>query len=308
MTSEGGSSGASPRDTASPPTVRDGATTASFQVTMPEPFTFSRPEEWVKWIRRFERFRVASGLARREGDVQVNTLIYAMGDQADDILISFTLSDEDRKSYATVKSKFDNHFIQRRNVIFERAKFNRRRQEENEPVEVFITALYSLAEHCGYGDLHDEMIRDRIVVGIRNSSLSEKLQPDAGLTLDKAITQVRQAEAVKQQQPLLRGKPDTPVGAVRQGKGWPNRTKPSNTDSTTRKQGQQMCTRCGRSPPHNRAVCPARDQTCDKCGKKGHFRAVCRTVGGVETDSEPTKGPFLGAINGEDPKDEVWAV
>ena len=128
--------------------------------------------------------RVASGLARREGDVQVNTLIYAMGDQADDILISFTLSDEDRKSYATVKSKFDNHFIQRRNVIFERAKFNRRRQEENEPVEVFITALYSLAEHCGYGDLHDEMIRDRIVVGIRNSSLSEKLQPDAGLTLE----------------------------------------------------------------------------------------------------------------------------
>ena len=37
MTSEGGSSGASPRDSASPPTVRDGAslpTTASFQVTI----------------------------------------------------------------------------------------------------------------------------------------------------------------------------------------------------------------------------------------------------------------------------------
>jgi hypothetical protein len=28
----------------------------------------------------------------------------------------------------------------------------------------------------------------------------------------------------------------------------------------------------------------------------------------VETDSEPTKGPFLGAINGEDSKDEEWAV
>jgi hypothetical protein len=79
---------------------------------MPVPFTFSCPREWVKWIRRFKRFRVASGLAQREGDVQVNTLIYAMGNQADDILISFTLSDEDRKSYATVKSKFNNHFIQ----------------------------------------------------------------------------------------------------------------------------------------------------------------------------------------------------
>ena len=48
-----------------------------------------------------------------------------MGDQADGILTPFTLSDEDRKSYTTMKSKFNNHFIQRRNVIFERAKFNR---------------------------------------------------------------------------------------------------------------------------------------------------------------------------------------
>ena len=105
--------------------------------------------------------------------MQVNTLIYAMGDQADDILRSFVLSGEDRENYETVKTKFDSHFVQRRNVIFERARFNRWRQEEGEPVESFITALYSLAEHCGYGNLHDEMIRDGIVVGIRNNSLGE---------------------------------------------------------------------------------------------------------------------------------------
>lgn len=49
------------------------------------------------------------------------------------------------------------------------------------------------------------MICDRIVVGIRDSSLVEKLQLDSELTLTKAVTLVRQAEAVKQQQPLLRG-------------------------------------------------------------------------------------------------------
>ena len=113
---EGGSSVASLRDSASPPITRDGAslpTTALFQVTMPETFAFSRPEEWIKWIRRFERFRLASGLALTEGDVQLSMLIYAMGDQADDILRSFTLYDEDRKSYSIVKSNLDNHFIQR---------------------------------------------------------------------------------------------------------------------------------------------------------------------------------------------------
>ena len=116
----------------------------------------------------------------------------------------------------TVKTKFNAHFIQRRNVIFERVKFNRRRQEEGESVKTFITTLFTLAEHCGYGDLHDEMIRDRIVVGIRNSALSEKLQLDSELTLDKAITRVRQVEAVKQQQPLLRGKLDKAMTRVQQ--------------------------------------------------------------------------------------------
>ena len=70
---------------------------ATFQVPTPEPFCFSRPEEWEKWIRRFERFRIASGLVSRDEEVQVSTLIYAMGYQADDILRSFALSEEDRK-------------------------------------------------------------------------------------------------------------------------------------------------------------------------------------------------------------------
>lgn len=48
------------------------------------------------------------------------------------------------------------------------------------------------------------MIRDRIVVGIRDAKLSEKLQLDPNLTLVKTITQVRQNEEVKKQQPLIR--------------------------------------------------------------------------------------------------------
>ena len=43
------------------------------------------------------------------------------------------------------------------------------------------------------------MIRDRIVVGLRDSNLSLKLQLDEKLDLQKAITQVREAETIKQQ-------------------------------------------------------------------------------------------------------------
>ena len=66
----------------------------------------------------------------------------------------------------------------------------------DESVEQFITNLYQLVEHCEYGDLRDEMIRDRIVVGIQDSALSERLQMDPDLTLEKAKKLVCQREAV----------------------------------------------------------------------------------------------------------------
>jgi hypothetical protein len=49
-----------------------------------------------------------------------------------------------------VKGRFEGYFVKRRNVIYEWAKFNMRRQQEGEPVNEFITSLYSLVEHCDY--------------------------------------------------------------------------------------------------------------------------------------------------------------
>jgi hypothetical protein len=59
---------------------------------------------------------------------------------------------------------------------------------------VFITDLFNLAEHCNFGVLREEFIRDRIVVGIRDKALSEKLQLEADLILEKAVNFVRQKE------------------------------------------------------------------------------------------------------------------
>ena len=178
---------------------------ATYQIAPPEKFNFSQPEEWPKWSRRFERFQQASGLTEKEETSQINTLIYAMGDKADDILTSLKLTEAQKRKYNVIRQKFEAYFVKRRNPIFEWAKFNQRKQEEGEPVDSFIIALHCLAEYCGYGELHDEVIRDRLVMGLCDASLSERLQLDADLTLEKAITAARQSEAVKKQQAVVRG-------------------------------------------------------------------------------------------------------
>ena len=91
----------------------------SIRLEPPSPFNFHTPDEWPRWKRRFQQFRLASGLSEKGSERQVSTLLYYMGDSTD-------ISDEDKKDFKKVLDKFDEFFKVRRNVIFERARFNRR--------------------------------------------------------------------------------------------------------------------------------------------------------------------------------------
>ena len=46
--------------------------------------------------------------------------------------------------------------------------------------------LYKLAETCNYGSFTNEMIRDRLVVRVLYSTLSERMQLDPDLNLERA--------------------------------------------------------------------------------------------------------------------------
>ena len=141
-------------------------------------------------------------MAGESEEWQISTLLYCLSEEAEDVLTSTNISEADRGRYAQVLGKMDEFFKVQKNVIFERARFNRRTQRQGETAEEFITSLYSLAADCQYGNLRDEMIRDRLVVGILDMSLSERLQMDADLTLEKAKQIVRQREAVQKQKLL----------------------------------------------------------------------------------------------------------
>ena len=129
--------------------------------------------------------------------------------------------------------------------------------------------LYTLAENCNYGDLTSEMMRDRLVVGIQDETLSQKLQLDPTLTLDKAKQMILQKEAVREQQQAL--KKDVFAPAVEElkvtPKVYPNRWK---------REQQTACPRYGLGT-HPREKCPAKDAKCYRCQRNGHFASQCRS-------------------------------
>ncbi|UYV84530.1 K02A2.6-like, partial [Cordylochernes scorpioides] len=181
--------------------VTQRSVTLAARIQPPETFDFSTPNEWPKWRKRFERYLVVSGMKKKEEADKIDLFMYLMGDRADDIFRTFKFEkEEEATKIDSVLKAFDSHFCVRKNIIYERAKFNSRIQEDRELVDEFITSLYKLADSFEFESLHEQLIRDRIAVGVRDKALSERMQLDSELTLEKAVKMVRQQEAVRQQQ------------------------------------------------------------------------------------------------------------
>ena len=286
---------------------------ASYQIATPEKFTFRQPDKWQTWIRRFERFRLASGLEEKGEESQVNALIYCMGPEADDILASFNLSADDSKIFDTVKAKFESRFIKKRNVVFERAKFNLRKQEESEAVDTFITSLYQLSEHCNYGNLRDELIRYR-----DRSTRQETLhEAPNGRWIDtrKGSGNSTPTRDVKREQAALKQDDITGESIDRLWtKRPPYRPGGRKQDDalappTFTRAPHPTCMKCGRGP-HSKYVCPARAATCNKCPKVGHNGDCCRNKAVREVSSECAQeaSAFLGAMGESKDDSNPWKV
>ncbi|UYV78305.1 hypothetical protein LAZ67_16000911 [Cordylochernes scorpioides] len=249
------------------------------QIQPPETFDFSTPNEWPKWKKRFERYLVVSGMKKKEEADKIDLFMYLMGDRADDIFRTFKFEKEEEATRIdSVLKAFDSHFCVRKNIIYERAKFNSRIQEDREPVDEFITSLYKLADSCEFEGLHEQLIRDRIVVGVRDKALSERMQLDSELTLEKAVKMVREQEAVRQQQvDLQRPSSSQKVNQVKfNSKNLsPKQQQQPSTKKEKSAKTRSRCPKCGGFTHREGKACRVEGQKCNLCSKTGHFSNCC---------------------------------
>ncbi len=77
-------------DDEAPPRRATVATNLSLKA--PGPFNFRRPDEWPKWKRRFKQYLAATGLDRADETRTVSTMLYCMGEDAEDVLTSTNIT------------------------------------------------------------------------------------------------------------------------------------------------------------------------------------------------------------------------
>ena len=73
-------------------------------------------------------------------------------------------------------------------IILERFKFFKRDRQENETIATYISELRKLTRDCEFGTTLEDMLRDRLVCGVRNNKIQQKLLSEATLTFEQAVT------------------------------------------------------------------------------------------------------------------------
>ncbi|XP_062529147.1 uncharacterized protein LOC134200371 [Bombyx mori] len=148
----------------------------------------SRADAWKRWRKQFHLSLKASGVHKEEGSVQASLLINLIGTEGFDVYETFKFSNDTEKDDVTVLlKKFDEYFGVKPNVTLARYNFYMRNQEGGESIDQYVTALKLLSKTCEFKTLEEEFIRDRIVCGIKNTIVRDRLLRTDDLTMDKAI-------------------------------------------------------------------------------------------------------------------------
>ncbi|KAB0797432.1 hypothetical protein PPYR_08426 [Photinus pyralis] len=225
-------------------------------------------ENWRKFRQNFEIYLKASDKSTKDDETKIAIQLNIIGEDAVEVYNTFTLSETDMVSFPAVLKAFDDHCSPKKNIVFERFKFFSRVQQEGEGFDQFLTDIKKLSKSCEFGLLSDEMVRDRIVLGIYDKVMQERLLRVEDLDLAKAVNLCRAAEISKSQARNLQGA-SVEVEVIKKKSANRNYKSVSKTSSE-----RFECRRC--QTVHGVRECPAFGRSCNKCGQLNHFAVSCQ--------------------------------
>ncbi|GBN25570.1 hypothetical protein AVEN_229414-1 [Araneus ventricosus] len=154
-------------------------------------------ENCRKFKQQFTIYMKKSGHDRKDSYVKVVIFLNAVGEETIELFNTFDLQEEDRSDYDKVLTAFENHITPKTNVVVQIFIFNSRMQDIDECFDAFYTDLRKLVKSCEFGNQADSVVRDRIVLGIADSGLQERVLREGNFSLARAAEICRAAEFSK---------------------------------------------------------------------------------------------------------------
>ena len=154
-------------------------------------------ENWRRFKQKFEIFIIASGFEKKSDKEKYCMFLNIAGEQAIEVYNTFSFDEKEVDDLKVLMNKFEAYCNPKRNITYERHLFNTRVQNVGETIDAYVTELKIQAKNCEFGALCDELIRDRIVVGIRDDAVRSRLLRETELDLQKTVDICRASEQSK---------------------------------------------------------------------------------------------------------------
>lgn len=166
-----------------------------------EPNTENPAISWEEWRSSYLIYETACEYAKKPKAARKALLLHVLGPQARRIYQTFppppALHAEAAASFNEVEyilEQFDALYQPYKNVTQATAIFNSMTQQAGQSIDDFVTELRLQAQRCDFGSTGDRLIGDRIIVGIQDSALRERLFREQNLTLERIISTCKAAE------------------------------------------------------------------------------------------------------------------
>ena len=151
-------------------------------------------KNWKIFKQRWTTYATLTDLAT-EYDLSKQKALFThcLDDDALEAYNTFQL--EESATMETVLNEFEKFVVGESNVTYERFIFNKRAQEEGESFELYYADLQRLIKSCDYcNECQKSILKDRIVIGIRDANVQKDLLKVRDLTVEKAVDICRASE------------------------------------------------------------------------------------------------------------------
>ncbi|HSN23609.1 MAG TPA: hypothetical protein VLS45_05495 [Methylomicrobium sp.] len=232
--------------------------------------------DWERFESEWANYEIATDLAEVPEKKRAAIFLACIGTGAYAVFRTFKFENEtDKSKVEMIMEAFKKHCIGEVNVTYERYLFHQRVQQAGESFENFCADLRKLASTCQFETLEDSLVRDRIVIGIRDEPTRRRLLQSKKLTLAEAVEACKASEATSRRLRVMGGAGEhgevDALGSTSSCRGRRSSPTPRDRPSYRVEGDERHCFYCDRWHSGPKESCPAYGQKCRRCSRFNHF-------------------------------------
>ncbi|GFY35277.1 polyprotein [Trichonephila clavipes] len=141
-------------------------------------------EDWSSYVERLKSYFVVNGI---EDKMKVPAILSLMGATTYKLLKNLaTPNIPSELTYQDIVKLLSEHLNPKPLEMTERFRFYKRKQFDGESIANYCAELQKLSIHCNFGNNLSTMLRDKLVMGLKNENIQKKLLAEDKLTYKKA--------------------------------------------------------------------------------------------------------------------------